>query len=196
MKGAFTCGFGTDNVVSVACDENGAMDPAAFEAAVEEHVALGHIPLMVQATAGTTVRGMYDPLNPLADICEKHGIWLHVDGAWGGSVLLSDKYRYLMDGATRADSITWDGHKMLGTPQQCACLLLKDSKGLPASCNGVKVSHFEIYINESAHTFVNCLDVLSIWRTPSCRNTLIRNVDNLGGIFLGRLLVPAGQTIR
>jgi len=141
LKGAFTCGFGTDNVISVACDETGAMDPKAFEAAVEEHVALGHIPLMVQATAGTTVRGMYDPLNPIADVCEKHGIWLHVDGAWGGSVLLSDKYRHLMDGAARADSITWDGHKMLGTPQQCACLLLKSTKGLPASCNGVKAAY-------------------------------------------------------
>jgi len=140
-KGAFTCGFGTDSVIAVECDAVGRMDPAKLEAAVEAQVALGHVPLMVQATAGTTVRGAYDPLNPIADICEKHGMWLHIDGAWGAPVLLSEKYRGLMAGAERADSITWDGHKMLGTPQQCAVLLLKSSDGLPAQCNGVKASY-------------------------------------------------------
>ena len=56
-SGAFTCGFGTDSVIAVECDAVGRMDPAKLEAAVEAQVALGHVPLMVQATAGTTVYG-------------------------------------------------------------------------------------------------------------------------------------------
>ena len=60
------------------------------------------MPLMVNATAGTTVLGSYDPLEPLADVCEKHGVWLHVDGAWGAAVLLSDKLRHKMKGIERS----------------------------------------------------------------------------------------------
>ena len=56
---------------------------------------------MVNATAGSTVLGAYDPLMPIADICERHEIWMHVDGAWGGSALLSDKLRTKMNGIHR-----------------------------------------------------------------------------------------------
>lgn len=56
---------------------------------------------MVNATSGTTVMGSYDPLQPIAAICQRHGVWLHVDAAWGGSVLLSDKLRYKVKGIER-----------------------------------------------------------------------------------------------
>lgn len=61
----------------------------------------GLVPVMVNATSGTTVMGSYDPLQPIATICERHGVWLHVDAAWGGSVLLSDKLRYKAKGIER-----------------------------------------------------------------------------------------------
>lgn len=140
-KAAFTCGLGTDSVVKVPTNSSGKMDPAALEAAVEAQLALGHRPLMVNATAGTTVRGMYDPFHAIADICAKHDMWMHIDGAWGGSAALSKKYSALMDGAERADSITWDAHKMLGAPQQCAFLLLKSAAGLCGDCNGLKAKY-------------------------------------------------------
>lgn len=61
----------------------------------------GKVPFVVNATAGSTVLGAYDPLNAIADICERHGLWMHVDGAWGGSVLLSEKLKSRMAGVDR-----------------------------------------------------------------------------------------------
>jgi glutamate/tyrosine decarboxylase-like PLP-dependent enzyme len=60
-------------------------------------------------------------------VCQKHGVWLHVDGAWGGSVLVSKKWRHKMAGVERADSVTWCLHKMMGINQQCAAFLTKES---------------------------------------------------------------------
>jgi glutamate/tyrosine decarboxylase-like PLP-dependent enzyme len=65
--------------------------------------------------------------NGIADVCQKHGVWLHVDGAWGGSVLVSKKWRHKMAGVERADSVTWCLHKMMGINQQCAAFLTKES---------------------------------------------------------------------
>lgn len=59
------------------------------------------MPYLVNATAGTTVFGVYDPLDKIADICQKYGLWMHVDGAWGGSALLSKTYRGLLKGIDR-----------------------------------------------------------------------------------------------
>ena len=61
----------------------------------------GHHPLCVVGTAGTTVAGAYDPLHSLADICSRHGVWLHVDMIWGGGAILSAKHRHLLDGIDR-----------------------------------------------------------------------------------------------
>ena len=80
---------------------------------------------MVNCTAGSTVIGAYDPVEAIADITERHGLWLHVDGAWGGAVLLSDNLKYKVKGIHRADSMTWNPHKLMMAPQQCACFFTK-----------------------------------------------------------------------
>ena len=80
---------------------------------------------MVNATQGSTVMGGYDPLEPIADVCQKYGVWLHADGAWGGAVLLSKKLRHKMQGIERCDSMTWNPHKMMGTPQQASVFLTR-----------------------------------------------------------------------
>jgi glutamate/tyrosine decarboxylase-like PLP-dependent enzyme len=104
------------------------------------------------------VRGAYDPFNPIADICEKNDMWMHVDGAWGGCTVMSEKYKGLAAGMERADSITFDAHKMLGAPQQCAFLLLKSKDGLPASCNGLKAAYLfqpdKPYVTTTRHKHV------------------------------------------
>ncbi len=79
---------------------------------------------MINATAGTTVAGAFDPLDEIADVAGKHGVWLNVDGALGGSVLLSRRHRHLAAGAERADSFVWNAHKMMGVPLPCSALLL------------------------------------------------------------------------
>ena len=66
------------------------------------------------------------PLDEIADFCQEHGIWLHVDGAHGASALLSEKHWHKLKGAARADSLVWDAHKMLQVPSLCAALLVKN----------------------------------------------------------------------
>uniref|UniRef100_A0A1B0DE52 Uncharacterized protein n=1 Tax=Phlebotomus papatasi TaxID=29031 RepID=A0A1B0DE52_PHLPP len=91
---AAVCGLGTDNCVMVPSDEHGRMITTELERMILERKAKGQIPFFVSATAGTTVLGAFDPLNEIADICDKYNLWLHVDAAWGGGLLLSRKYRH------------------------------------------------------------------------------------------------------
>jgi len=124
-KCANLMGMGMDNMIKVDCDENGAMKSDALLAAIQEQKAKGRKPFYVGATAGSTVLGAYDPFNALADICRDENVWMHIDGAWGGAALLSNKQKNLMNGADRADSFCWNPHKMLGIPLQCSIVLSK-----------------------------------------------------------------------
>jgi glutamate/tyrosine decarboxylase-like PLP-dependent enzyme len=82
----------------------------------------------VVATAGTTVLGAFDQITPVASICKKHGLWLHVDGAWGGPALFSKKLRHLVQGIELADSVTFDAHKLFGASLTSSFFLTKHSK--------------------------------------------------------------------
>ncbi|XP_077993359.1 cysteine sulfinic acid decarboxylase-like [Glandiceps talaboti] len=129
-KGASFLGFGTDNVCLVKCDERGRMIPEDLEKKIIEAKEQGHVPLFVNATSGTTVFGAFDPLDKLADICEKHEIWLHVDACWGGSAVMSRKWKHLLKGVERTNSLAWCQHKMMGVPLQCSAFLMRDNIGL------------------------------------------------------------------
>ncbi|XP_076071397.1 glutamate decarboxylase 1-like [Mytilus galloprovincialis] len=133
-KAAMLLGIGLDNVIAVDCDSNGKMKVDVLRTKIKHSIANQKIPLMVNATCGTTILGAFDPLEKIADVCEEFGMWLHVDGAWGGGALLSDKHRYLLKGINRADSMTWNPHKMMGTPLQCSAILLKE-KGVLLDVN-------------------------------------------------------------
>ncbi|XP_029450922.1 cysteine sulfinic acid decarboxylase isoform X2 [Rhinatrema bivittatum] len=135
QKAAAFLGIGTDNVVLVLVDDRGKMIPEELEKAICEAKAQGAVPFLVSATSGTTVLGAFDPLDEIASVCEKHGVWLHVDATWGGSTLLSRQHRYLLNGIERADSISWNPHKMLTTGLQCAAFLLKDNSDLLKQCH-------------------------------------------------------------
>lgn len=87
----------------------------------------------IHYVSGTTVLGAFDPLVELAEICEKFNMWLHVDAAWGGGLIFSKKYSGLLRGIERADSITFNPHKLLAVPQQCSLLLTKHSEILNAA---------------------------------------------------------------
>uniref|UniRef100_A0A8D0RAC3 Glutamate decarboxylase like 1 n=1 Tax=Sus scrofa TaxID=9823 RepID=A0A8D0RAC3_PIG len=101
----------------------------------------GAAPFLVCATSGTTVLGAFDPLNEIADICERHGLWLHVDASWGGSALMSRKHRKLLHGIHRADSVAWNPHKMLMAGIQCCAFLVKDKSDLLKKCYSAKASY-------------------------------------------------------
>jgi len=87
-------GLGYNNIVKVKCDNDGRMIPSELEKEIANAKASGKIPLAVVGTAGTTVRGCFDPFKDISAVCKKDNIWFHIDGAWGGSILFSPKYRH------------------------------------------------------------------------------------------------------
>jgi glutamate/tyrosine decarboxylase-like PLP-dependent enzyme len=125
-KAAGILGIGRDQLHHVEVDERGRMIPEALRRQIESDLAAGQQPFLVMATAGTTVRGAYDPIDPIADISEEFGLWLHVDGAMGGSAVMSDKHRSLLEGSERSDSFAWDAHKLLGVPLSCSAILVRE----------------------------------------------------------------------
>jgi len=133
-------GIGTENVITIKVDSRGKMRVDDLEAQILQAMAEGALPFFVSATAGTTVVGAFDPLPEIADICEKYNIWFHVDGAWGGSSLVSSKHRHLLAGVERANSMTWNPHKLMGVLLQCSAILLRD-KGKLEACNSLKATY-------------------------------------------------------
>ncbi|XP_055360805.1 glutamate decarboxylase 1-like isoform X2 [Betta splendens] len=135
-KASAALGFGTENLILLNTDERGRVIPADLEAKVKEARQKGYVPMYVNATAGTTVYGAFDPINEIADICEKYNMWLHVDGAWGGGLLMSRKHRHKLNGVERANSVTWNPHKMMGVPLQCSAILVRE-RGVLQGCNSM-----------------------------------------------------------
>lgn len=125
VKNASIVGVGRANVRHITTDREGRMDPNALLHQIEEDRRAGFTPMMINATAATTVMGAFDPIEPLADIAGYQNIWLHVDGAFGSSLLLSPKYRDRLTGIEKADSVTWNAHKMMGVPMHCSVLITR-----------------------------------------------------------------------
>lgn len=121
-----TCGLGNACVRSIAVDESGCMKVAALREAVVQAKAEGKTPLYVNATAGTTVMGSFDPFEEIHAVCKEFGMWMHVDGSWGGSTVFSTQQRHKLRGAHLADSLTVNPHKMLNVPVTCSFLLTND----------------------------------------------------------------------
>lgn len=111
-------------------DDHYCLDTAALKAAIARDVADGRRPFAVVANAGTTNTGSIDDLEAIADICEHYGLWLHVDGAFGASILLSPRYRDRLKGLHRADSVSWDAHKWLFQTYGCSIVLMKRKQDL------------------------------------------------------------------
>lgn len=132
-KAAAILGVGRANVVRIPVDDRGRMLAPALASAIDADVSAGHVPLMVNATAGTTVLGAFDPIAELADVCEPRKVWLHLDGAFGATMVFDERFEESFEGSERVDSITWDAHKLMGVPLTCSVLLLRERGLLKAS---------------------------------------------------------------
>jgi glutamate/tyrosine decarboxylase-like PLP-dependent enzyme len=137
LKIAHQAGIGRDAIRLVRTDGTGRMDAAALETLVTADQAAGHVPVMIAATAGTTGGGMIDPLAACGDIARRHGLWYHVDAAWGGAVLVSDRLRGLLAGIESADSITIDAHKWLATTMGCGMFITAHQPVMAAAFQAV-----------------------------------------------------------
>lgn len=129
-KNAALMGVGRDQVRYVATDAFGKMIPEALDLLIKKDITDGNHPFFVNATAGTTVLGAFDPIEPLSKICKKHTIWLHVDGAYCGSVIFSPAYKHLVKGLEHSDSFSVNAHKMMGTPLTCSIIVTRHKKYL------------------------------------------------------------------
>lgn len=129
-------GIGTDNLLPVPVDGQGRMRASELDRLIGTSIERGFTPLACAATAGTTILGAFDPIQDIADVCEKHSLWLHVDAAWGGGAMMSKTHRKHLTGIDRADSVTWDTHKMLGTGLVSSFVLTPHVGSLLASHRG------------------------------------------------------------
>ena len=142
LMAANVLGIGHRNVIKVSCDDDGRMKPSSLEDEIIFAKKEGRTPFCVVATAGTTVRGAFDPIRELADIAHREGLWYHIDAAWGGSCLFSNELNSLMSGCELADSICWDAHKMLGMPLICSLFIVKDKSILGRVCAHGESAHY------------------------------------------------------
>ena len=122
-------GLSREQIRMIPCDDSLRMDALQLEQAILRDEKAGKKPFLVVATAETTNTGCIDPLSQIADICRSHRFWFHVDGA---SVLVSKKYRQLLEDVARADSLVWDAHKWLFQTYACSTVLFRDRKHLAA----------------------------------------------------------------
>lgn len=129
-RAAGILGLGTDAIVALPVDALDRIDPARMGEALERAHAAGRRPFALVAAACATSTGLFDDLDAAADVAQAHGLWLHVDGAHGASALLSPAHRHHLSGIERADSITWDAHKLLRVSGLCAALLVRDADAL------------------------------------------------------------------
>lgn len=129
-KNASFAGIGRDNVRYIAADSKGRMIPQELEEQIKKDLDSGLVPAFVNATAGTTVLGAFDPIDEIADLTEKYDLWLHVDGAYCGAVIFSEEKKHLLRGIERSDSFSYNAHKMIGTPLTCSIILVKNKKFL------------------------------------------------------------------
>lgn len=140
-KNAALLGLGQQSVIKIATDASGAMLVSDLQHQINQ---LGADNVMaIIATAGTTDLGAIDPLTVIGKICRDAQIWLHVDAAWGGALLLSQRYRHLINGLNQADSITLDFHKHFFLPISCGAFLLRDNQ------NFESIRHHSEYLNST-----------------------------------------------
>jgi L-2,4-diaminobutyrate decarboxylase len=126
-RAARILGLGDDGVVSVDIDASLRMIPAALETAIADVRKRKREPIAVIASAGSTAVGAIDPLEEIADVCAREKLWMHVDGAHGASLLLSNGHRDKLRGIERADSIVWDAHKLMMMPALVTAVLFREA---------------------------------------------------------------------
>lgn len=129
-KAVKMAGFGRKNLVKIEVDEALAISPEKLEEAIEKDLQEGLVPLCVVAALGTTGTVAIDPLEPLAYICNKHGIWLHVDAAYAGTAMVLPEQRWMIRGIEGVDSFVFNPHKWMFTNFDCSAYYVKDTEAL------------------------------------------------------------------
>jgi glutamate/tyrosine decarboxylase-like PLP-dependent enzyme len=123
-KSAGLLGIGRKALRRIAVNEAAQLDPQKLKQAITEDRTAGRKPFCVVATAGTTNSGTVDDLFAISEVCKRHHLWWHVDGAYGAVAIFSDQHRDLVRGIEQADSLTIDPHKRLAMPFAADLILI------------------------------------------------------------------------
>jgi len=126
QKAGMMIGIGTENVIKIKTDKNSKIDVEELETQIKEQVSLGKQPFAIVATAGTTVSGNIDPLKKISEIAKQYNLWLHIDAIYGGAVMFSEKYKYLLNGIEQANSISFNPQKWLYVSKTSSMVLFRD----------------------------------------------------------------------
>jgi glutamate/tyrosine decarboxylase-like PLP-dependent enzyme len=170
-RAADILGLGAAAARRIEVDDELRMRPEALEARLAEDLRSGIRPIAVVGTAGTTGTGSIDPLPELAALCERFGLWFHVDAAYGGPAVLTPDLRPLLAGIERADSVTIDAHKWLYSSAPAGCIIARDERHLAQSF-AVDASylyedrdrtHRGVHAASLAPTFSRGFDALKVW---------------------------------
>ena len=149
-KAVIALGIGLENLVKISGDENFAMRADELGHAIEMDLAADRTPMAVMATAGTTSTGAVDPLEAVAEVCERHGVWFHLDAAYGGFYNLIDDVREAAGPFALADSVVANPHKGLFTPLEVTALMCKRRGVLPQAFSIVPPGYLTTVPEEGA----------------------------------------------
>lgn len=168
-KASVMSGIGLDSLYKIPSDDKGVMRMDELEKTIQACIASGKTPVSIIGTAGTTVRGAYDNFDELSVMAKQYDCWLHIDGAWGGAVAFSSEERRFLKGIDKADSMTWDAHKMLGVPLMCGVLFTRQPGYFDRVCNLGDTSYI-FHDTEERHDLgpysLQCgrrVDMLKMW---------------------------------
>ncbi|XP_038894117.1 tyrosine decarboxylase-like [Benincasa hispida] len=132
QKAAHVAGFSEENfrVIKTTKSESFRLSPNSLKMAIQSDIKKGFVPLYLCATIGTTSTNAVDPLDPLCDIAQQNGIWVHVDAAYAGSACICPEFRHFINGIEKANSFSLNAHKWFFSAPDCCCLWLKDPSTL------------------------------------------------------------------
>jgi aromatic-L-amino-acid decarboxylase len=190
-KAVIASGIGSDNIRRIESDGVYRMRPELLDRTLAADREAGHLPVMVCATIGTTSSTSVDPVEPIAEICDRHGVWLHVDAAYAGPAAALPELRPLFAGWERADSIVLNPHKWLTTPIDCSVLLFRDPEAVRCSLaatpvyleTGIEARNLMDYGLPLGRRF-RALKLWFLFRrqgTRALRDMLRRHLDLAGG---------------
>ena len=174
IRGAWIAGVPRSQVRLLETDDDFRLRPDHLARAMARDRNAGLLPVAVIASAGTTNTGATDPLHAVADLCEREGVWLHVDAAFGGFAALTRRGARALDGIGRADSVTLDPHKWLFVPFECGCLLVRSPSQLrsafaiyPEYLRDVEAAGAEVNFADYGEQLTRYSRALKVWLSVS-----------------------------
>jgi len=178
QKNASLIGVGRDQVRFIKTNDFGEMLAEDLDYQINQDLQKGYHPFFVNATAGTTVLGAFDDVESISKISKKYNLWLHLDGAYCGGVIFSERYKHLVNGIELTDSFSINAHKMLGAPLTCSIIVVKDKKYLYQSFSNdaeylYQTANDDYNLGKTSFQCGRRNDALKIW-------TLWKSVGSIG----------------